>query len=162
MNPKTVKTLVDGWHHLLASKNVRFNVKDYREITAQEGDVVYADPPYKTSGEYYFGMIDFDEFFGWLRTQKGSYLLSLNGFQDGRDRTVAVPTDLYNDNLLIKNGVSPFERLNGDDAVPVQDSLYIRTVDVQDRPITSAYRLLSKELRSAIRRLLDTPRPKAS
>ena len=70
MNPKTVKTLVDGWHHLLASKDVRFSVKDYREITAQEGDIVYADPPYKTSGEYYFGMIHFGEFFGWLRNSR--------------------------------------------------------------------------------------------
>ena len=105
---------------------MRLNVKDYREITAEEGDIVYADPPYKTSGEYYFGMIDFGEFFGWLRKQQGGYLLSLNGFQGGRDRTVAVPTDLFDDHHVLNNGISPFERLNGDDAPPTQDSLYIR------------------------------------
>jgi hypothetical protein len=41
---------------------------------------------------------------------------------------VAVPGDLYDEHLLLDNGVSPFDRLNGEAAPPMSDSLYIRRV----------------------------------
>ena len=117
MAPKTVRALVEDWGRRLASKDVRFSVRDYREVIAQRGDLLYLDPPYETEdGEYYSGMIDFDELFGWLRKQQGDHLLSLNGFLGDEDRRVEVPTDLYDRHRLLDNGNNPFDRLDGEDA----------------------------------------------
>ena len=127
MDPKTVEAVLADWWRRLGRMPVRFAVQDYREVTTAPGDLLYLDPPYlNEDGQYYSGMIDFPEFFGWLRGQRGDYLLSLNGFLGDVDRTVAVPGDLYDEHLLLDNGVSTFDRLNGEEAPPVTDSLYIR------------------------------------
>lgn len=127
MDPITVGKIVRDWQRRLASKDVTFSVQDYRHITVQEGDLLYLDPPYKNEdGKYYYGTFDLDEFFGWLRVQPCDYLFSLNGYLGDQDRTVAVPADLYDEHTLLDNGVSSFDRLNDDDALPVRDSLYIR------------------------------------
>ena len=127
MDPKTVKRIVEDWGRRLTGKDVRFSDLDYRIISPQEGDLLYLDPPYRNEGgKYYYGSFDLDEFFVWLRKQPCDYLLSLNGHLGDQDRTVAVPTDLFDEHILLDNGVSPFERLNDDAALPVKDSLYIR------------------------------------
>lgn len=127
MDPETVETILTDWWCRLGSREVRFAVRDYREVSTAPGDLLYLDPPYRSEdGQYYSGMIDFPEFFGWLGGQRGGCLLSLNGFLGDRDRTVAVPSDLYDEHLLLDNGVSPFDRLNGEAALPLIDSLYIR------------------------------------
>lgn len=126
MAPETVESLVEGWGARLRRRDVRFAVRDYREVASEAGDLLYLDPPYSTEGRrYYDGMIDFPAFFDWLRGQRGDYLLSLNGFLGQEDRTVAVPRDLYDEHLLLDNGTNPFDRLSGRVARPVSDSLYI-------------------------------------
>jgi DNA adenine methylase len=73
MDPETVRTLVEDWASRLSSKNVRFSVRGYRQITAQEGDLIYLDPPYKNDdGGFYSGMFDLGEFFGWLRGSRAT------------------------------------------------------------------------------------------
>lgn len=127
MEPETVEAVLADWWRRLGRVPVRFAVRDYREVSTAPGDLLYLDPPYfNEDGQYYSGMIDFPEFFGWLRGQRGDFLLSLNGFLGDEDRTVAVPGDLYDEHLLLDNGVSPFDRLNGEAALPLTDSLYIR------------------------------------
>jgi len=127
MEPETVEAVLADWWRRLGRVPVRFAVRDYREVSTAPGDLLYLDPPYlNEGGQYYGGMIDFPEFFGWLRGQRGDHLLSLNGFLGDEDRTVAVPDDLYDEHLLLDNGVSPFDRLNGKAALPLTDSLYIR------------------------------------
>lgn len=124
MNPRKVTALVEEWGRRLASKDVRFSVRDYRAVVAQRGDLLYLDPPYLTEhDEYYFGMIDFDEFFGWLRQQQGDHLLSLNGFSGDDDRRLKVPTELYDDHRLLDIG---FDRLNRRTPRLVTESLYIK------------------------------------
>lgn len=127
MEPETVEAVLADWWRRLGRVPVRFAVRDYREVSTAPGDLLYLDPPYlNEDGQYYGGMIDFPEFFGWLRGQRGDHLLSLNGFLGDEDRTVAVPGDLYDEHLLLDNGVSPFDRLNGEAALPLADSLYIK------------------------------------
>ena len=127
MEPETVEAVLADWWRRLGNVPVSFAVRDYREVASGAGDLLYLDPPYlNEDGQYYSGMIDFPEFFDWLRTQRGDYLLSLNGFLGDEDRTVAVPGDLYDEHLLLDNGVSPFDRLNGEVTLPLTDSLYIR------------------------------------
>jgi site-specific DNA-adenine methylase len=49
---------------------VEFTQKDYRDYVWQEGDVVYADPPYKGTYMYYrCGKFDHDGFWEWVRTR---------------------------------------------------------------------------------------------
>lgn len=127
MEPETVEAVLGDWWRRLGRLPVRFAVRDYRAVSTAPGDLLYLDPPYlNEDGQFYGGMIDFPEFFGWLRGQRGDYLLSLNGFLGDEDRTVAVPGDLYDEHLLLDNGVSPFDRLNGEAALPLLDSLYIK------------------------------------
>lgn len=127
MDPETVEALLADWWRRLGKVPVSFAVRDYREVASGAKDLLYLDPPYQNEdGQYYSGMIDFPEFFGWLRGQRGDCLLSLNGFLGDVDRTVAVPSDLYDEHLLLDNGVSPFDRLNGEAASLMSDSLYIR------------------------------------
>jgi DNA adenine methylase len=127
MAPNTVKRLADEWQRRLANKDITFCVRDYRQIAATEGDVLYLDPPYATgAGRYYSGPIAFCDLFGWLRRQPCSYLLSLNGFVGGEDRTLDVPRDLYDDHLLIENGENSIDRLAGREPRQVSESLYIR------------------------------------
>jgi DNA adenine methylase len=127
MAPEKVERLVKEWQRRLANKDVRFTVRDYRQITAKPGDVLYLDPPYETGeGRYYSGLFDFDELFGWLRAQPCSYYLSLNGFLGGADRRLNVPTDLYDEQLLIENGQNSIDHIAGREARRVTESLYIR------------------------------------
>ena len=134
MEPGAVEVVLDDWRRRLADKLVWFSVRDYRETNAEAGDVLYLDPPYQTrGGGYYSGMIDFGVFFRWLRGQRGDHFLSLNGSIDGRDRTVDVPADLYDEHLLLDNGVSTFDRLRGAGRLPVRDSLYVKLRPVGGR-----------------------------
>jgi len=127
MAPEKVQALAEDWYHRLASKDVCFSVRDYREITTKAGDLLYIDPPYE-SGEwrYYSGKLDFGELFAWLREQQGDHLLSLNGFLGDDDRRLEVPADLYDRHRLLDNGVNPFDRLDGRMPRLVTESLYIK------------------------------------
>ena len=127
MDPETVRLIVEDWGRRLSSKDVRFSVRDYRQVTTQEGDLLYLDPPYDArEGYYYSGKFDFGELFGWLRKQQGDHLLSLNGFLGDDDRRLEVPADLYDRHRLLDNGNNPFDRLDGRLPRLVTESLYIK------------------------------------
>lgn len=128
MSPQNVKAVIEDWSRKLHDHDVRFYVRDYRRVRTVEGDLLYLDPPYKVNQRhpFYSGMIDFDKFFRWLRGQKGSYLLSLNGLREGIDWTVEVPEDLYDEHVLIPAGKSSLAQLNGNSGCELEDSLYLR------------------------------------
>jgi DNA adenine methylase len=127
MSPERIELLVADWRRKLDGKNVHFFTRDYREVNSKTGDLLYLDPPYLNEiNKYYSGMIDFTDFFKWLRHQRGDHLISLNGFLGDEDRTIAVPHDLYDDHVQVNNGDNPFDRLNGKATRPVTDSLYIK------------------------------------
>jgi len=101
----------------------------YRRVKSAEGDLLYLDPPYRVDPRNQFyssGMINFPEFFRWLRCQNGEYLLSLNGLRGGDDCSVEVPEDLYDEHVLIPAGKSSLARLNGNAGCELEDSLYVR------------------------------------
>ena len=121
--PKEVHTLLQDWHRLLLTHDVTFTVRDYREVSSRVRDVIYLDPPYPYGTEIYSGKFDHGELWGWLGQQRGRYLLSLNGFVDGEDRRLAVPGDLYDEELQIDAGVGS---VNTKGARHVTNSLYLR------------------------------------
>jgi DNA adenine methylase len=176
MAPERVKPLAEAWHRRLISKDISFSARDYRQVTTKPGDVLYLDPPYETGeGRYYTGSFDFGELFGWLRKQQCDYFLSLNGFLGDEDRRLKVPADLYDRHRLLENGYSPLDHLYGRKPRLVTDSFYVKRkavaeVVLQPQPprlnpapcTESCSTMLSKQLSSGIRRLLDTLHPKAS
>ena len=50
----------------------------------------------------YYGRFDLEPFFPWLAKQRGGYALSLNGFVDDENKTVAVPKNLYDQHLQLE------------------------------------------------------------
>jgi DNA adenine methylase len=164
--PDKLRPVVEAWHRKLAAADVRFEVRDYREVTSGAGDLLYLDPPYHNSARYY-GRVDFNNLFAWLRSQRGNYLLSLDGFAGQEDRTLAVPGDLYDEQMQIEIVDNPFHRLGEEARMPVSDSLYIRRTETwQHRSVSSGdyagaegwrrqRRARSESMSVAIRSLLD-------
>jgi DNA adenine methylase len=127
MAPETVERLVKEWRRRLADRDITFSVRDYRQIAAEEGDVLYLDPPYETGlGRYYGGPFNHTRLFEWLRQQPCGYLLSLNGFLGDEDRKLEVPEDLYDEHFIIEGGECAIDRIAGRESRQVSESLYIR------------------------------------
>ena len=122
--PHEAHALLQDWHSLLTNNDVRFAVRDYREVRSRSQDVLYLDPPYfNPRPQIYAGKFDFHDFWKWMKRQNGSYLLSLNGFVNGDDRRVDVPAHLYDEQSQIEASTGS---LNTNGPVHVTNSLYVR------------------------------------
>jgi DNA adenine methylase len=125
--PEAAKRLISDWHQKLRAHDVQFSVRDYGIVRSKPGDFVYLDPPYKLRKcRLYLGRFDHTQFFEWLGTQQGGYALSLNGFIGDEDRRVEVPRALYDEEMLIDNGVSALRQMNRMTTPRLRDSLYLR------------------------------------
>ena len=60
-----------------------------------------------------------------MRTACG-YAMSLNGFIGEEDRRIEVPQHLFDEELLIDNGVSALRQLHGMTTPRLRDALYLR------------------------------------
>ena len=141
-DPELLRPVAQSWHRKLVAADVRFAVRDYREVASEPGDLLYLDPPYRTSTLYY-GRMDYGEMFGWLGPQRGDYLLSLNGHVGGVDQTLVVPGDLYDEHLQVEAGDNRLHRLTVTDRPLITDSLYIRRGEKwvsRSAPLTAAER----------------------
>lgn len=134
MPPDRVRALAERWHARLQARDVRFVVRDYREVHTLSYDVAYLDPPFATGeGRYYQGGFDHAGLFDWLSHQRGACLLSLNGYLGDADRRLDVPPDLFDQHLLLDNGLNTFDCLGGETPRPVTESLYVRTARILSR-----------------------------
>ena len=88
---------------------------------------MYLDPPYANTKGMYFGGIDLNKFWDYLRSINCSYLLSFDGISGGMDNTANVPQDIYDNHVYLKSGNSSFKRIVGNsrDSV-VYESLYVK------------------------------------
>lgn len=127
IKPETLREIINQWSKLLNENNVEFICQDYINVSAKENDFIYCDPPYANSKGMYYGNIDLDRFWNWLRSQPCKYALSFDGISGDVDNTYAVPTDIYDKHEYLVNGNSGFKRLIGkfNDSV-VYESLYIK------------------------------------
>ena len=125
--PTTLEKIIFEWSKLLNENNVIFETKDYKEIKSKQGDFLYLDPPYANTKGMYYGNINNEELWEWLRQQKGNYILSFDGKSGEEDNTYAVPKDIYNNHLYLLSGNSSFKRTIGksNDSI-VYESLYIK------------------------------------
>ncbi|HET6573579.1 MAG TPA: DNA adenine methylase [Fimbriiglobus sp.] len=124
VEPREVHALLQGWTQRLAGRDIRFEVKDYREVRSRPGDLLFVDPPYDVPDpEIYSGVIDIDMLFDWLGRQRGGYVVTLNGFVGGEDRRLAVPPHLYDEHLQLEGRGNPL--VPGGDR-RVTDALYLK------------------------------------
>lgn len=125
--PETLNKIVLEWSEMLNIFDVEFVVQDYLEVKPNEEDFLYLDPPYAATKGMYFGGLDKDKFFDWLRNLDCGYLLSYDGISGDIDNTYKLPEDLYDEHIYLRSGNSSFKRTIGksNDSM-VYESLYIK------------------------------------
>lgn len=127
INPESLMDIVTEWSRLLNSNDVEFRNCSYIEISPEEKDFVYLDPPYFNTKGMYYGAIDFEELWDYLRKIQCSYAISFDGKSGEVDNTYSVPKDIYDLHTYLKSGNSSFKRTIGKDKnAMVYESLYIR------------------------------------
>lgn len=127
INPKTLKKIILEWSNLLNKNNVEFISCSYDKIIPKENDFLYLDPPYANTKGMYYGTINYEEFWNWIRDLPCNYILSFDGISGNQDSTWNVPTDIYSRHEYLLSGNSSFKRTIGksNDSI-VYESLYIK------------------------------------
>lgn len=129
IQPKKLFDILLQWSDLLRRNNVNFISSSYDFISADKEDFIYLDPPYANTKGMYYGAIDNDKLFDFLRKQPCKYALSFDGkSEDGKvDMTYEVPKDVYTNHYYIKSGNSSFRRVIGSskDTI-IYESLYVK------------------------------------
>lgn len=127
IKPKTLEKIISQWSSLLNKFNVQFIKVDYTKIHPSENDLLYLDPPYANTKGMYYGKIDYNKMWDWLRLQKCDYILSFDGKTSSVDMTYEVPTDIYTTHEYLYSGNSSFRRVIGtSNSEYVRESLYIK------------------------------------
>lgn len=127
IQPDKLRKIVVEWYDLLNENNVEFICQSYESINPNENDFVYLDPPYANTKGMYFGGIDNDKLFDWLRELNCNYVMSFDGTSGDIDNTYEVPKDVFSKHEYLLNGNSSFKRTIGksSDSI-VYESLYIK------------------------------------
>lgn len=125
INPTSLENIILEWSNLLNKNNVLFFHQSYENITSNNGDLIYLDPPYANTKGMYYGGIDLEKFFNWLSIQKGNYVLSFDGKSEELDNTYNVPCNLYSKHIYINSGLSSFRKLHNSN-INVYESLYLK------------------------------------
>lgn len=128
MIPATLQKTVDSWHKAIKENDVEFKVSSYEYVVTTENDLLYIDPPYVTPDNSfaYFGMIDLERMYEWLRKSAGKLIFSFNGFKDGIDCRINIPSDIYDREILVNNGLNKFDQLATKAKVIAKDALYLK------------------------------------
>lgn len=67
IKPETLNKIIHEWSDLLNQNNVQFIHQSYENIQSKKGDVIYLDPPYANTKGMYYGKIDYEKLWEWLR-----------------------------------------------------------------------------------------------
>lgn len=118
ISPEKFKKRVENWHHLI--ENTDFQVLDYKKAMnrAEQGDVIYCDPPYTHSQSILYGAQDFNINDLWSSITKAKnkgvkVLLSINGKRNSNKKDISVipPDGLFERVINIDVGISMVDRL---------------------------------------------------
>lgn len=127
IHPDKLEKIVYEWSNLLNINNVKFICCSYDEIKPAKSDFMYLDPPYANTKGMYYGTIDYDKLWNYLRQLPCKYIMSFDGISGVEDNTWNVPNDIYTKHEYILSGNSSFKRTIGksNDSI-VYESLYIK------------------------------------
>lgn len=132
--PATMGEIILEWNKLL--QKVNFHCGDYREIDPTIDDWCYLDPPYSDSDNIYSGNIDFQAFLDWIGTLKSGFALSFNAKNKNLQyENDIIPSQYYNEKILLNSGVSTYRRLVLEKEVQIFEYLYLNYK--KDRPPAS-------------------------
>lgn len=118
ISPAKFAKRVDTWHDLI--QDVEFETLDFKKSIARadEGDVVYCDPPYTHSQGILYGAQDFniEELWQSIREAKNrgaKVLLSINGKRESNTKDISItpPHDLFKRIEDVDVGISMVDRL---------------------------------------------------
>jgi DNA adenine methylase len=123
INPDTLEKIIFNWSNKI--QNVTFLHSDYKNLSPKENDFIYLDPPYFGTKGMYYGTINYNELWNWLKESPANFALSFDGKQGENDRTYQVPKELYSQHYYIDSGISSFRRLKNKGAIDVKESLYV-------------------------------------
>lgn len=124
INPKEAEKIINEWSNKISEANVKFICQDYKGIRPRENDFIYLDPPYINTKGMYFGQIDYNEFWDFLRNLKCDYAFSFDGISGDKDNTYNVPTDVYDKHIYTDVAISGFGKIHQKKNY-VQESLYL-------------------------------------
>ena len=125
--PTTFDKTIFEWSYLLKKNNVKFISCSYEDINPTKKDFMYLDPPYANTKGMYYGTIDYEKFWNYLRQLQCKYALSFDGKSGDVDNTWNVPKDVYTTHEYLLSGNSSFKRTIGksNDSI-VYESLYVK------------------------------------
>ncbi len=127
IHPKTLSKILASWSARIKQADIRFVAQSYSEIDSDFGDVVYIDPPYAGTKGIYYGTIEYEKLWKWIRKQSGKCYLSFDGKTTSQDNTYKVPQDIYRSHEYLESGNSSFRRVIGKSKTEyVKESLYIK------------------------------------
>lgn len=127
IEPDNLRKVIFEWSYLLNKYNVKFICCSYDEISPKENDFVYLDPPYANTKGMYYGTIDYNNLWNWMRKLPCKYALSFDDISGKEDNTYNVPKDIYTNHKYILSGNSSFKRTIGkSNNSVVYESLYIK------------------------------------
>lgn len=127
IEPNRLKPILDKWSELLNKYDVQFINQSYDTINPSENDFLYLDPPYANTKGMYYGIIEYDKLWNYLKNCQSDYFLSFDGIAGEENNIYNVPKELYNEHILLNNGNSSFRRVIGNNNdVNVKESLYIK------------------------------------
>jgi len=127
IQPKKLEKTIHEWSELLNKHNVQFVHRNYKDIKPNNNDLLYLDPPYAETKGMYYGAINYNDLWNWLRECNCNYLLSFDGKITSEDKTKEVPIDIYDVHEYIYSGNSSFRRVIGkSNKEYVEESLYIK------------------------------------
>jgi len=128
--PNTLYNIISEWSNLLNENNVEFKCCSYEDIKPSENDFCYFDPPYANTKGMYYGSLEYEKLWDYLRKLNCKYLLSFDGVSGNVDSTYEVPKDIYSKHKYLLNGNSSFKRTIGkSNNSIVYESLYIKDSD---------------------------------
>lgn len=118
ISPDTFKKRLLIWNQLL--QKVSFRCENYTVAMdrAQDGDVVYCDPPYTHSQNIIYGAQDFDIEILWQKIDEcknrgAKVILSINGMRDSKTKDISItpPDGLFERQFFVNCGTSMIDRL---------------------------------------------------
>ena len=126
--PEKLTELIFEWSQLI--QEYKFVHSHYKKTTKNisSNDLVYLDPPYFNTKGRYFGKIDNEEFFAYLKElneKNVKIVLSYDGTRGTKKYTETLPKKIFKRHLLLNSGHSAFKNVMDKQTDKVKESLWL-------------------------------------